>query len=392
MGRPCESTTRPCSGQRGFSRTICGGIAGVLVSCRSVEANPSAWTVSPSPSQAGSMNRPVWNRPAASVLTREPTIPVPIQEDDVRPRDRAARGTGYGTGYGVAGFQYLDARLCAGFLKREEGVDRDRIEVRHEDPDLGTDAGRKHVGSPSALSVRPRGDIVRTRGQLGPVSRGIPPRHRQDPCPRNRPALLVPHRAADRHPALQGHRERLGQLRPVPIVLDRHETRMGDGDLDELVRIAGQLDRESPLVVGRSARNASLAPRDADPRPVARQWRTIHAADDFQVKRADRLRLLGRLRLEARKGRGRSRGVRTGVGTSKPAPIAIDTAANARAALFIVVMIVALTTESTRAATVDETTRPSPSCPSPWRSRCGRSPRPVPQTPPPRLPRPGTPP
>ena len=114
---------------------------------------------------------------------------------------------------------------------------------RHElEPDAGSRRGGQGLGPPSALIVGDRGGdlAIRARVSLAPAPRRSRADLQEHPRPRDRPALVVAHGAADRHPALQGHGVGLGDRSvPVPSQLDRRETGMDDDDLEEGVRPAG---------------------------------------------------------------------------------------------------------------------------------------------------------
>ena len=69
-GRPWASTTRPSIGRRRVSRTTCAGVSGLTTISRSAVASPGAMTVMTGVARSGSRQRPDWNWPFLSVVSR----------------------------------------------------------------------------------------------------------------------------------------------------------------------------------------------------------------------------------------------------------------------------------------------------------------------------------
>ncbi len=167
---------------------------------------------------------------------------------------------------------------------------------------------------------RPWASVIAAATSLsGPGYRSRPPPGGATPTckstrPRDRPALVVAHGAADRHPALQGHGIGLGDRTvPVPSKLDGCESGVDDDDLEERGRAGRERDRVAPLLVGRALRECRSDPGRHGPRPTRRP-----SANDRCASTTSSLRMRSALG-GCGSGCGRVGGWASGAGTATAA-------------------------------------------------------------------------
>ena len=303
-GRPCASTTRPCKGLRGESRTTCGGIsAGTRSNC----ANAGESIGLDHHRELAPFR--VDERPGA-----EPPVPVGLDAPErrpVRPRldddrgagDRPAGRAQDRAGEGSAGLHHPVGREGAEGLGGDGLLEPDVVGMRrHElEPDVGPRRGGQGLGPPSALVVGDRGGDValRVRVSLAPPRGGAAPTCKCTRAPAiGRPwsSRTVPPIGTPRSRAtVYGLGDRLVA---VPSKLDGRETAMDDDHLEERSRPGRDRDRVATLLVGLALRHERPAPVDLRPNECVAQSGVVRFAHDLQCQGAGRLRFLiwGRLR------------------------------------------------------------------------------------------------